>query len=145
LAVGWIRSYANVDLLFIQKPNAYTRIVAFNGTIGWREYIELGSSPNSKWTLFSTSFRRSQHRVEGETTILPSDFWRFGWNTDSNLSCGYAGFVFATATKQPVNMAIYQIPHWSIVLPLTLLSAYLLLLKPRSANKPAPPTEPDHA
>jgi len=39
---------------------------------------------------------------------------------------------------------IRQIPHWSIVLPLTLLSAYLLLVKPRVA-KPKKAVEPTAA
>lgn len=42
---------------------------------------------------------------------------------------------------------VYEIPHWSIIIPLALISTYLLLVKPRPAKKPATslPTDPDHA
>lgn len=45
------------------------------------------------------------------------------------------------------NSVVCVVPAWCIVLPLTLLSAYMLLSKPRPAKQPDPtqPTEPDHA
>lgn len=41
---------------------------------------------------------------------------------------------------------LWQCPYWTVVAPLTLLSTYLLLSKPRPAKKPNPslPPEPDH-
>lgn len=49
-----------------------------------------------------------------------------------------SGWVHIPATT------LWAIPHWSIILPLTLLSAYLLLSKPRATtpmktSEPAPP------
>ena len=44
------------------------------------------------------------------------------------------GFHFAKSTIDPPdrgNLAIWIIPYWSIVIPLTLLSAWLLLSKQR--------------
>ena len=51
-------------------------------------------------------------------------------------------YTFLAQTPGPavlVDTINVQVPYWSIVIPLTLLSAYLLLIKPRS--KPKRPAE----
>ena len=45
--------------------------------------------------------------------------WHWKW-------CGFGVYDWAS---EPVRAI--EIPHWSVVLPLTVLSAYLLLIKPR--------------
>jgi hypothetical protein len=61
--------------------------------------------------------------------------WR-GW--DSELQLEFVGFVFlkARAKWNDIQNSIWVIPYWSIVLPLTALSAYLLLSKPRQVSGP---------
>lgn len=51
------------------------------------------------------------------------------------------------AAASTIENRIWIVPHWSIVLPLTLLAAWLLLRKPRATRKPEPslPPDPDHA
>ena len=55
----------------------------------------------------------------------------------------YAGFVigsgYTEALGEPVAKKLWIIPYWPLVLSLALLSAYLILWKPRKR------TEPKHA
>jgi len=82
----------------------------------------------------------------------------FAWSRfqDPNIKWGPDSFSWAsfprtsdsdgTMTMVPVTHyhAVWLIPDWSIVIPLTLLSAYLLLTKPRVV-KPQKTIEPDRA
>ena len=46
------------------------------------------------------------------------------------------GFHFETGkVGHQSRYAVYTIPYWSIVLPLTLISVFLLLSKPRKSNQ----------
>lgn len=54
--------------------------------------------------------------------------WRFDW----------AGFTAGAAQNRfrapPLRIDLHCVPYWAIVIPLTMLSAWLLLSKPRQAK-----------
>lgn len=87
---------------------------------GWRRLIPGDSDPTK--LLFRDRKLKSRWHWGGFDVgeLDPSESMRIGW---------------------------WLFPHWSFVVPLTLLAAYLLLSKPRQAKKPEPPqpTEPDDA
>jgi hypothetical protein len=78
---------------------------------------------------------------------LPIARGRARWNSVIDFNHHWLGFGYSNSVHPSMLIKAVIVPYWSIVLPLTLLSAYLLLSKPRPAKKPAPtqPTEPDHA
>jgi hypothetical protein len=73
-----------------------------------------------------------------------NDFWEY---FDVDWRWDWAGFHFGGGKLKPFFLAFAkldsgkaecsQIPYWSIVTPLTLLSAWLLLSKPRTPNPKA--------
>jgi len=68
--------------------------------------------------------------------VFDSYEYRSNTHLDSNagaLSCVTDLYRYQLATR-PSPIVHWNIPYWSIVLPLTLLSAYLLLSKPRSKS-----------
>jgi hypothetical protein len=65
------------------------------------------------------------------------------WNTAfTDIDVGVGSFRFscmqANSTKFGVGYLILSLPHWSIVIPLTLLSAWLLLSKPHFPKAKSP-------
>jgi hypothetical protein len=89
-------------------------------------------------------------------TLSPSPYSDYFHGKDFGIAQGYItsqlewnfelyGFAFGATNRVNVNRLV--VPFWSAVLPLTLLSAYLLLAKPQPAKTPTltPSTEPDHA
>lgn len=61
---------------------------------------------------------------------MPELKWRWHWG----------GFGVREFSSQQANLEICVIPYWSFVIPLTLLSAWLLLSKPRPAKVTTPTT-----
>jgi hypothetical protein len=64
----------------------------------------------------------------------------FNRDFDVEWCWDWAGFTFGAATRKPdsprvFHVDLYSIPYWSIVIPLTLLSAWLLLSKVRQKQK----------
>ena len=51
---------------------------------------------------------------------------------DLEWQCPSCGFGFHTRGQPDLQATIWHVPYWSIVIPLTLLSAYLLFRKPRT-------------
>ena len=48
----------------------------------------------------------------------------------------FFGFGAGSAFADPVSAVLFMIPYWSLVLPLTILSAWLLLRKPGKSPEP---------
>ena len=75
----------------------------------------MGPTPNNPWQPIPFA----QNKID----------WSFRWN-------GFeSGDVLTTPVTGPSQtwMQFWQVPYWSIVLPLTLISAFLLLSKPRKS------------
>jgi hypothetical protein len=111
-AAPWIRSYSICDDFTLSKHGQFDSLVSVDGQ------------------LFTTSgpyrgpdeFRRTTRRAQPIQNLWAG---RFEWQW---RCCG-----FGSASSSTQNRTIYLkiIPYWSVVLPLTLMSAYLLLSKPR--------------
>lgn len=101
---SWTSSRDGIEWLRLKRPQPMTP-----NRSGWRTHAA-GTTGSSV-----AGFIRSH-----EQTID----WRWGW----------LGFNFGEShASKPlaVRMQFLTIPYWSLVLPLTLLSAYLILLPPR--------------
>jgi hypothetical protein len=117
---GWVRSQNHLDHVSLNLDDE--TIHAFNSTPFGIEWMKQRST-GVQW--FTGRIRASSNRSTPEKydRIFESLF------SASDL-CGFRVGIGKDAR-------ILVVPYWFIVLPLTLLSAWLLLSKPRTAIKPA--------
>ena len=117
LTIAWMRSYVRVNLLILDdKDTTYQSLSTMFGGIQWTRWtseVGHGIKPNDP-----DFFRQL-------------DVWSFKvvwrWN--------YGGFDFVKVDMRGSDQIVRgEVPYWSLVLPLTLLSASLILVKPRKAK-----------
>jgi len=138
----WIRSLTIRDVLAWKCFNVDFAIRSFEAGLGWQRYSP--SDPNTSVGWLTDS---------GKKFFYFDPWWTYE-NFDvvaTTSRMDWAGFNFGsiewtTLTDPPKKgaFAVWIIPYWSLILPLTLLSAYLLVAKPRVA-KPKKFAEPDRA
>jgi hypothetical protein len=134
LMAGWVRSNLRFDQVTIDCVPHQIRVGAIDGMlfllIATPEFDRPPAGPLFEWNSVKSSL------ASPNGVPLPYDPWRVydvGWRWD------WAGFHFGEG-ESPMQMMIrehlksYFVPYWSIVIPLTLLSAYLLLTKPRQST-----------
>lgn len=136
LLAMWVRSRIVGEYLEIPIANAAMVVVVSKpGSIGWF-YLRSPKRPMD----------RCWHVISYPTAGRVENFFE---RRDLNLGYGptTAGDFEAFRRLGFNHESIMTVPHGSIVLPLTLLSAYLLLRKPRPVKKreTSTPTEPDNA
>ena len=141
LTVPWMRSYVVFDELLVQPPVGIDDIGprlkhivrSEDGAISWDR-----TTNSSGQAIISDTYVTSwncYHRPPPSMVGIPSSQTiAFHWRRQ------FAGFDFGAATQHSLWLRSYSefwtIPYWSLVLPLTLFSAYLLLIKPRAAKPP---------
>jgi hypothetical protein len=122
-AAGWVRSLSFDD--DIRLPNSL-RTTYFIGSADGR----LLCSRWSDLTAKDISVGGWKYHSEPRDTMSPEDRFRQNENPIIFEWCGFCSALFKS-TKSPRRFQIWLIPYWSIVIPLTLLSAWLLISKPR--------------
>jgi hypothetical protein len=118
LMAGWIRSLSIGDGAVVQFPHLTHVLSSTGGHFSWMRHA--GNFPTSD------RITHLQWPVE-QKVIHPFIFaeidWqrRFRWN----------GFEMGEGHLIGIPLMTWTIPYWSLAIPLTLLSAYLILGKPR--------------
>jgi hypothetical protein len=130
---GWVRSLTIRDELWRYNGQQHYGLISEWHSLKWIG-LKFGSVPNVTpsvdWESAVISTRKT-----------PSDF--FG-NKSSCWRWRYCGFGYGESESGAENNSILKLlffPYWSIVVPLTLLSAWLLLSKVRQKQN-APPQAP---
>ena len=128
---GWVRSDVNEDWIRINirsiRANFYVN--SANGGINVLRWTPYQVGPFVSWGVRPAS--KDRNPLTNRGVKKPYDLWhefhvkdRFDW----------AGFHFGSGKHLSWHgdrgIKIWFIPYWSIVVPLTLLSAFLLLIKP---------------
>ena len=112
-AAGWIRSSHTADELWIGALGRQWCFISEMGYIHWHSYFVppryIGDSVSS---------------VPVSTAADRASFDRFWSNRLHNLAITTRYFIQGT------------VPYWSVVIPLTALSTFLLLSKPRKSPQP---------
>ena len=127
-AALWIRSFIVADHVSIPTGNlALESIISANGSFLWwgMTFPESdGSQLNPRWATVAASEAR-------KFLEDPAISWRWRWN----------GWAAIEHINPQLQMSGLLIPFWSIVIPLTLLAASLLLTNPKNPIQTRP--EPD--
>jgi hypothetical protein len=127
LAVTWMRSGIVRDVIVISFEESWHTIESSNGGICWKQW-KGNLLPSMQWE-------------SGEASMSDTDWWV---DLDVEWRQEWAGFHFGAGTSTLMissdsiplllHFGLWIIPYWSLVLPLTLLSAWLLLIKPRGVK-----------
>lgn len=120
VSMGWVRSSGGLDIVYINGKTS--NLVIVSG--GQKLWVANGGSFN----VLYTNAHPSQFVLDWVPhELLPSrslvDFYRHPASTVR----------IHDSQERPMYMA----PYWSIVIPLTLISAWLLLSRPRAPKPPA--------
>ena len=118
---GWIRSGLVPDQLFFRVAPSTQIVTSGGGAIEWQRITDvpdLASIFAGEPTFWISPVSQHFYSFDAaEKTWL----WRWQW-------CGFDFGESQLVGNMP--RCVYVIPYWSIVIPLTLVSAYLLLGKP---------------
>jgi len=135
LATAWMRSHVTRDVFHICSRDPVLYVASVDGAI----------------LLVKNSFIGKGHIAPTQVVKDEHDYWE-PWEIRWHWRSEWCGFLFGSGVKSlpldkippeerrwvidnPIKdrrVDVWIIPHWSVVLPLTILSAYLLLWKPRS-------------
>ena len=122
--LGWVRSlthFEGVSLPFGRKPNHF--FVSWDSSLVWlKEYIG-GMGPG----LYPEFKSRSITGIDDRIFNSPHFEWRWNW---SGFGSG-VGVDEIKVGNRIERTSLTVIPYWSVTIPLTLISAFLLLTKPR--------------
>ena len=111
LGVSWIRSQSVADVVSTSiGPRGATLLVSLDGCIGWSVY-ERREPQRLTWEIKP---RSDLAGLANEPLV--------GW---------YWQLLGFRIGRSPILGTVATIPYWSLVVPLTMISAYLILWKPR--------------
>jgi hypothetical protein len=129
----WVRSASESDLIhFMRQPHIRHTIYSCPAGLGWTRLCLTAGTP---------IYNRPFDYVTWQTLPLSqrNGVYPFDWH-DTQWGTQWMGFRMGTVVwDNPPGFqetTVVVVPHWSIVIPLTLLSAWLLLSKPRRVEKP---------
>ena len=126
LMTGWMRSYIIRDAILIRYPGAHHFVLSTSGGIGWLNYAQSQSEPKylTQWRSTKTPGAVTADHLGGLEVAR-----RWEW-------CGFSvgSAAYPPHSSRPAQLEIWIAPYWPLVLPLTLLSAWLLLIKPGPAK-----------
>ena len=129
-ASGWIRSLTTTDALGFGEPNAYNVVVSTKAEIRWAKITPGLNRIGFEWSTSPPVEEESEFHWQ-ESKIE----WRQAF-------CGFDFGSGVSASLPNHHTQRWVIPYWSIVVPLTLISAGLLLSKRRQPAKIEPSQEP---
>jgi len=124
LMVGWVRSFSKWDVIELNSwPRRVGIASSFNGDLLF--YL---ASVNTRGILFWPSISLRPSFISKEAFLNSSDVVKIVWRWD------WAGFHLTDRMHGDDSYQMCIVPYWCVVPPLTLLSAWLLLSKPRTSK-----------
>jgi hypothetical protein len=124
-AAGWIRSLSLVDYAGWDCSFTGYDLKSERGQL-WFFYTTRTERRN--WAYLLDSERISPRINTARLPFLQSNLdWRWDW----------LGFHFSSEVSPTVQHRYFIVPYWFIVVPLTVLSAWLILSKPRTKSEPS--------
>jgi hypothetical protein len=120
----WVRGHAVKDVIQFGNGSGvvFDSIILSRHGLMWVRYESLDLSAfgwTPGWSVVPIEQAPSLH--SGESRIVYNTKWRWSW----------FGFDFCDASNADSRSFHRNIPYWSVTIPLTFLSACLILWKPR--------------
>lgn len=131
---GWVRSLSLDEMVVLSKSDhKIDRLLLASGVIVWERFLSDLPISGDYWTI-SALFGQ----VEGR------DFYFEMKNTLENVQWKWKSFGIGIGCCEQSHLprhtnsliTVMMVTYWSVVIPLTLLPAWLLLSKPRLAKAP---------
>ena len=121
LTGAWVRSRSVCDFVSVYRTNALFRFNSSGGYLGWFEHHKGIDTSRSKTMPFPSWGMRllSDYPDEFESTAIT---WK--------IRC--LGFGIGDCSA---FVSVLRVPYWSITIPLTLISFWLLLSNPRQSTQ----------
>ena len=140
LAAGWVRSFEKRESLHLTLWQVQNIVISVDGKLVIARCPAIMQFGVIGWiTLPTTSVfgpRNGSLRPVGASTLFnvhEGNFNKFEWRRQFfGFDCG----TIVRASDSARRIRYIFAPYWSLVIPLTLLSAYLLLSKPRMRQQP---------
>ena len=125
ISMAWLRSFHVIDGVSLSLGIRCDMIQSFDGTLCWKR----------------TNPRHNNVSIERYSDGIVRRKSAARWsNVDVERRWRWLGFDFGATTQyeswSPSYCEFWVIPYWSLVMPPTFLSAYLLLIKPRAVKRP---------
>jgi len=118
---GWVRSFSMMDFMLLPSLQGNDPRRLDRCLVSWDQCLVV---------------LREGRRTGSYISSRPYGDLRDRLFNNPALEWKWSGFGFGSgATKGAPLHSLVAVPYWSIVIPLTLISAYLLLSKPRSPSQ----------
>jgi hypothetical protein len=121
---GWVRNYFIRDSVNIPTGNS-SSIEFISGYQCLNLVVMWSTIPDHEMASF-----RIYHQKEEEEIGFPAGKFLFGGFAGDHFPFRPSWFRFSNEVRT-TSLMIFSLPYWSITIPLTLLSGWLLLSKPR--------------
>ncbi len=145
LATMWGRSLVYSDSVTVNRGTTTCDFIAsFQGELKWIRSIDFAPASQRLLNGIPTqvpprySFSADIRYVDADETLMPI-FGGSGIEWDGRLQ--FLGFQYGTGMVSGFRFQACLIPYWSVVLPLALLAAYLILVPSR--KQPPTTSQPD--
>jgi hypothetical protein len=127
---GWVRSQFTFDDLDIAFGDPFVDMAyTVRSTCNGIEFMRVsGLPPAGEWSGLSNLAALDENRNTKYVSPRPAQ-------QETVRRWDWAGFHFVDRRRMNWRHDEYMIPYWSIVIPLTLISAFLLLTKPRKLTQ----------
>lgn len=133
LASGWVKSFEEQDEIVFMGVDSHHRIVSKYGSIGW---ASIRPGPTER----TAQYWSAERLRDDEPPHLRFSDWTFwlDYEPEHIVVNGWMQFGFGVAFDQQKlpgrTLRLWIVPYWSIVIPSTLLSAYLLIRGPSATS-----------
>lgn len=121
---GWIRSLSLQDQIIVARHDSVQFFTSMNGALVWSRSSPYYLSASIRWSSkeFNKAMLDSWYGAE-----VRWKWQRFGFDfgAGSYTDKSSVGGVFTRRVE------LWQVPYWAVTVPLTLISSYLILGKPR--------------
>ena len=128
LAFGFMILWARSDSDYVSvigfKQNAF---FTHQGSLIWDRSVTTGETTTTAGESAKLSFGRVKLSPQG-SSFFSNPFIKYDWRW-CGFSCGEYQY------KGGPRQRFWSIPHWAVILALTLLSAWVLLTKSRQSNQ----------
>jgi hypothetical protein len=146
-SAGWVRSLLIADTLDISSGRfRRDNIISLHASICWIRDDD--KKPHNQFIHWYTGRHPARNYHETEAAALDTPEHRFPAHLPMELHSsfasvenewyywGFATFDCIRPSPSTLRTRVLAVPYWSLVVPLTLLSACLLLSKPRAKIEP---------